>query len=143
MAPGDRFLKHRYDYGKAKLSSGNAFNETTKHMQNEFVEYNQYYMGRPGRRQQVDKIIKYKYPTCVDTTYQREHAKYNTVKVVGNKQTAENFNVEKEHKILNPHDVQLKTTNGDVYQNPGMAPKPQQYPVAPPPRQPYPMKTSN
>ena len=50
MQHGDRFLKHRYDYDKAKLSSGNAFNETTKHLQNEYVEYNQYYMGRPGRR---------------------------------------------------------------------------------------------
>ena len=69
MKDGKKFLKHRYDYDNAKLSSGNAFNVTTKHLQNEYVDYNQYYMGRPGRRAQVDKMIKYKYPKCVDTNY--------------------------------------------------------------------------
>lgn len=60
-------------------------------------------MGRPGRRKIVDKVVRYRYPTCVHTNYQREHRGYNTVKAVGGKTKFEPFNVEKEHKIINPH----------------------------------------
>lgn len=54
----------------------------------------------------VDRAVRYRYPTCVHTNYQREHRGYNTVKAIGGSTKFEPFNVEKEHKIINPHRVE-------------------------------------
>ncbi len=73
-------------------------------------------MGRPGRRQVVDRVVKYKYPSHVGTNYQKDYAKYNSINAPGGQKCGEPFNVEKEHKIINPHDVEKLTINRIDYQ---------------------------
>ena len=99
----DKIVQYRYDYDNAKKTFGNAFNATSKEASVNFVDYNEHFMGWPGWRKMVDMHVRYHYPKCVHTIYQREHWGYNTVKAVGNSHNFEPFNVEKEHKIINPH----------------------------------------
>jgi len=80
------------------------------------MEYHYHHMGRPGRRQVVDRVVKYKYPPNVGTSYQKEYAGYNSIKATGSSSKGEPFNVEKEHKILNPHTVEKLTINRIDYQ---------------------------
>ena len=81
-----------------------------------YMEYHYHHMGRPGRRKIVDRVIKYKYPKQIGTNYQKEHAHYNSSKAVGRNNNGEPFNVEKEHKIINPHNVEKLTVNRIDYQ---------------------------
>lgn len=71
----------------------------------------------------VDKVVRYHYPKCVHTNYQREHRGYNTVKKVGGSTKFEPFNVEKEHKIINPHNVEHVSQNQLTYKGYKVAPK--------------------
>ena len=48
---------YREDYENAKKTVGNAFNASSKEAAINFVEYNEHFMGRPGRRKMVDKHI--------------------------------------------------------------------------------------
>lgn len=57
------------DYDNAKKTVGNAFNASSKEASINFVDYNEHYMGRPGRRKMVDKHVWYHYPKCVHTQY--------------------------------------------------------------------------
>ena len=71
--------------------------------------------GSIGRRTRCnDKFVKYPYPKNLITNYQKEyHNKIGDSSVLKNK---ESFNVEKEHKIINPHNMDMSTTNKVVYQ---------------------------
>ena len=101
----ERKIKHRYDYENAMGSTGDAFFRPDPTSGN-YMEYHYHHLGRPGRRMIVDRVVKYKYPPQIGTNYQKEHANFNSSKAVGRNNTGEPFNVEKEHKIINPHKVE-------------------------------------
>lgn len=111
----DKQVKHRYDYDNALGSTGKAFYQPENSSGN-YMEYHYHHMGRPGRRKIVDRVIKYKYPKQIGTNYQKEHAHFNSTKAVGRNNNGEPWNVEKEHKIINPHDVEKLTINRIDYQ---------------------------
>jgi len=125
-------VRHRYDYNNAMGSTGKAFNQPDPTTGNK-MEYYYHHMGRPGRRQVVDRVVKYKYPPHVGTNYQKEFAQYNSITATGSKNTAEAFNVEKEHKIINPHQVEKLTVNRIDYQPFKVQPKEPKKLKAPPP----------
>ena len=91
----------------------------------------------------VEKVIRYKYPSCVHTNYQREHRGYNTVKGVGGATKFEPWNVEKEHKIIKYPRAETTTQNMRTYKNFKVKPKPAQTPDMPKKELPYPVKTTN
>jgi hypothetical protein len=53
--------------------------------------------------------VKYPYPKAVISNYQKEYFEKN--KSAHRIPPNEGFNVEKEHKIINPHRMDLSTTN--------------------------------
>lgn len=66
-----------------------------------------------GQHRITDRFVKYPYPTGVITNYKKDYNKGNgvgseNVKDVEHRKMA--FNLEKEHKILNPHRMDMKTT---------------------------------
>lgn len=99
-------------------------------------------MGRPGRRKMVDRTIKYKYPSKVGTTYQKEYAQFNSAKNAGQEVKGTNFNVEKEHKIINPHNVEKLTINRIDYQPFTIQPREPKKFKAPSPKQYVALKTA-
>lgn len=122
-------------------STGKAFYQPDALTGNR-MEYHYHHMGRPGRRQVVDRVIKYKYPPQIGTNYQKEHAHFNSTKAVGRQNTGEAFNIEKEHKIINPHNVEKLTINRIDYQPFKVQPRePKKY-RAPSPKQYVPTKTA-
>jgi hypothetical protein len=136
-----RMIKHRYDYDNAMVSTGQAFYEPAPTSGN-YMEYHYHHLGRPGRRQIVDRVVKYKYPPQVGTNYQKDYAKYNSIKTAGAFSKADNFNVEKEHKIINPHKVEKLTINRIDYQPFNIQPRePKKY-KAPAPKKYAPMKSA-
>ncbi len=70
--------------------------------------------GSVGRRTRCsDRFVKYPYPRNLITNYQKEYpSKISQAKVLSEKDA---FNIEKEHKIINPHPMELSTTNKVVY----------------------------
>jgi len=75
----EKQVRHRYDYDNALVSTGKAFYQPDKSTGNR-MEYYYHHMGRPGRRQVVDRVVKYKYPSHVGTSYNKDYAKYNSIK---------------------------------------------------------------
>jgi len=67
-----------------------------------------------GRRNRCsDRFVKYPYPKNVVSNYQKEyHPKMGQAHILSEKDA---FNIEKEHKIINPHRMDLSTTNGTYY----------------------------
>ena len=137
----ERKIKHRYDYENAMCSTGDAFFAPDPTTGN-YMEYHYHHLGRPGRRQIVDKVIKYKYPPQIGTNYQKEHGHFNSAKAVGRNNTGEPFNVEKEHKIINPHKVEKLTINRIDYQPYTIQPREPKKLKAPSPQQYIPAKSS-
>ena len=72
--------------------------------------YNETWRSAHGQRRHVDKFVRYPYPQMMGTQYQREH---HTKPSYADKEA---FNVEKEHKIINPHRMELRTTQRVDYQ---------------------------
>lgn len=136
-----RTIRHRYDYDNAMASTGNAFFAPDPTSGN-YMEYHYHHMGRPGRRQVVDRVVKYKYPSKIGTNYQKEHGHYNSAKAVGRNNTGEPFNVEKEHKIINPHNVEKLTINRIDYQPFTIQPREPKKLKAPSPKQYVALKTA-
>lgn len=99
-------------------------------------------MGRPGRRKMVDRVVRYKYPSKIGTNYQKEHAHFNSAKVAGKEVKGSNFNVEKEHKIINPHNVEKLTVNRTDYQPFTIQPREPKKLKAPSPQKNVAMKSS-
>lgn len=122
-------------------STGKAFFQPDKTSGN-YMEYHYHHMGRPGRRQVVDRVVKYKYPSKIGTNYQKEHAHFNSTKAVGRNNTGEPFNVEKEHKVINPHDVEKLTINRIDYQPFTIQPREPKKLKAPSPKQYAPLASS-
>lgn len=138
------WITHKYDYDNAKMTAGTAFNSSLgREDAKNLVEYNQHFMGRPGRRKMVDKFVRYHYPTCVHTTYHQQHQAHNSSKAVGRKNTGEAFNVEKEHKIINPHHVEGNTQSMITYKPFDVQPKEKRQPDVPKDMPPYPWRTTN
>lgn len=60
-----------------------------------------------------DRFVKYPYPKNLISNYQKEYpSKHGEAHVVKEKEA---FNIEKEHKIINPHKMELSTTNKVAY----------------------------
>ena len=58
--------------------------------------------------------MKYPYPKHVNSNYQKEYpSKLRDAYILSEKDA---FNIEKEHKIINPHKMELSTTNKVAYQ---------------------------
>jgi hypothetical protein len=72
-------IKHRYDYDNAMGSTGQAFFNPDPNSGN-YMEYHYRHLGRPGRRQIVDRVVKYKYPSKIGTNYQKEHGIQASIK---------------------------------------------------------------
>lgn len=69
----------------------------------------------------TDRFVRYPYPKATISYYQKEYQdKINKTKLL-TKEDA--FNLEKETKIINPHRMELSTTNGVNYKNFKVAPK--------------------
>lgn len=64
-----------------------------------------------GKRKITDRFVKYPYPKQMGTTYTKEIKKVQTPR-----KRDEAFNLEKEHKIINPHKMELRTTAKVDYQ---------------------------
>ena len=70
--------------------------------------------GNTRRNRCSDRFVRYPYPKCLNTYYQKEYpGKNGEVKVVKPKDA---FNIEKEHKIINPHPMDMSTTQKTSYQ---------------------------
>ena len=91
----------------------------------------------------VDQVVRYHYPTCVHSTYQREHRGYNSANTAHGQTVFEPFNVEKEHEILNPHRVERVSQAMLTYKGFKCAPKASKPADLPRQRKPFPVKTTN
>lgn len=61
-----------------------------------------------------DRFVKYPYPKSLITNYQKEYyEKKGKGLTVPSKEA---FNIEKEHKIINPHKMEFATTNKSSFQ---------------------------
>jgi hypothetical protein len=57
--------------------------------------------------------VRYPYPKSLITNYQKEYEKkLENTKVLKQKDA---FNIEKEHKVINPHPMDTTTTNKTVF----------------------------
>lgn len=71
--------------------------------------------GYQGSRQTrcVDRFVRYPYPKTLFSNYrQNYHGKLTQTEIKSHKQA---FNLEKESKIINPHKMDLGTTNKTKY----------------------------
>ena len=75
-----------------------------------------------GRRTRVtDKFVRYPYPKTLGSGYQKDFKdKLKSTVVLKN---GEAFNLEKEAKIINPHPMELATTNGKTFKSFEVKPK--------------------
>jgi hypothetical protein len=142
--------RHRYDYDGAVTLKGDEKKTANAEGHAEYqyapphltLFYSYHYMGRPGRRKMVDRVVRYKYPSKIGTNYQKEHAHFNSAKAAGKEVNGNNFNVEKEHKIINPHNVEKLTVNRIDYQPFTIQPREPKKLKAPSPKKIVAMKTS-
>ena len=75
-----------------------------------------------GRRTRcTDKFVRYPYPKTLSSGYQKDFGdKLKKAIVIKN---GEGFNLEKEAKIINPHRMDMGTTNANAYKNFKVIPK--------------------
>ena len=68
----------------------------------------------PKRNRCSDRFVKYPYPKNLISNYQKEYpSKHGTTHMISKEDA---FNIEKEHKIINPHKMELSTTNKVAFQ---------------------------
>ncbi|CDW73089.1 UNKNOWN [Stylonychia lemnae] len=68
---------------------------------------------RKGQHRIIDRFVKYPYPNNIGTNYRKDFNKQNGADsnaVMDKEHRKQAFNLEKEHKIINPHQMDLKTT---------------------------------
>jgi hypothetical protein len=65
---------------------------------------------RTGQHRITDRFVKYPYPNNIITNYKKDYHKGNCENVKDLEHRKMAFNLEKEHKIINPHKMELKTT---------------------------------
>ena len=61
----------------------------------------------------TDRFVKYPYPNSIITNYRKDFHKSSGLEgshVQDKEHRKMAFNLEKEHKIINPHDMDMKTT---------------------------------
>lgn len=63
----------------------------------------------------TDKFVRYPFPTSMCSGYQKDFK--NKLKDTIVLRKGEAFNLEKEAKIINPHRMDLDTTNGSVFKS--------------------------
>jgi hypothetical protein len=63
-----------------------------------------------GQKRIIDRFVKYPYPSNIITNYKKDYAKSHPSAGLFDPSVKEAFNLEKEHKIINPHQMDLKTT---------------------------------
>ena len=69
----------------------------------------------------TDKFVRYPYPKTMCTVQQKEYKdKLKKTQVMKN---GESFNLEKEAKIINPHNMDLATTTGTTFKGHTIKPK--------------------
>ena len=98
-----------YDYKGATRTAGMAFAD--KKYAQPYVEYNWDFMGTAGKRKLTDKIVRYPYPQMMGTSYQKSYPTQGS-----GLKNFEPFNLEKEHRIINPHKMEMRTTNRSDFQ---------------------------
>ena len=64
------------------------------------------------KKRVIDRFVRYPYPSNIITNYQKDYDKLINKKYtsIGAFSPEQAFNLEKEHKILNPHNMDMKTT---------------------------------
>jgi hypothetical protein len=67
---------------------------------------------KPGEKRCRDNFVKYPFPQNVNSNYTKDYLKYKQYKQIS---MQEAFNLEKEHKIINPHKVDCQTVSKDKY----------------------------
>ena len=79
-----------------------------------------------GRKTRVtDKFVRYPYPKTLGSGYQKDFKdKLKSTIVLRN---GESFNLEKEAKIINPHPMELATTNAETFKSFEVKPKQKVY----------------
>eukprot|EP00349_Pseudokeronopsis_sp_Brazil_P007977 CAMPEP_0202964028 /NCGR_PEP_ID=MMETSP1396-20130829/8087_1 /ASSEMBLY_ACC=CAM_ASM_000872 /TAXON_ID= /ORGANISM="Pseudokeronopsis sp., Strain Brazil" /LENGTH=134 /DNA_ID=CAMNT_0049685783 /DNA_START=492 /DNA_END=893 /DNA_ORIENTATION=+ len=63
-----------------------------------------------GQKRIIDRFIKYPYPSNIITQYKKEYRQKEGDMKAGNFTKEQAFNLEKEHKIINPHNMDMHTT---------------------------------
>ena len=71
----------------------------------------------------TDKFVRYPYPRTLLSGYQKDYKDKLRKKDAVVMKNGEAFNLEKEAKIINPHKMDLGTTNGNTYKNFEVIPK--------------------
>lgn len=69
-----------------------------------------------GQKRIVDHFVRYPYPTNIITNYKKEYREKGGKVAAGHYTKEEAFNLEKEHKIINPHGMEKSTTAKSGYQ---------------------------
>jgi len=69
----------------------------------------------------TDKFVRYPFPTTLQSGYQKDFKDKLKKTIVVKK--ADAFNLEKEAKIINPHRMDMNTTNGSTYKSFELKPK--------------------
>ena len=101
-------VHNSYDMGLNRQPGVDAHRTVSSSLsQANYTNYSGHNGGRPSRC--TDRFIQYPYPKCVNTFYQKEyHQKLQKGHLTDKKDA---FNLEKETKIINPHNMELSTTN--------------------------------
>ena len=73
-----------------------------------------------GHKRIIDRFVKYPYPANIITNYKKDYNGYSgSAHRITNEEA---FNLEKEHKIINPHGMDFKTTTRIDYKPFAVAP---------------------
>jgi|JI9StandDraft_1071089.scaffolds.fasta_scaffold338265_1 hypothetical protein len=67
------------------------------------------------RKRQTDRFVKYPYPKAVRSNYKQDY--YDKKEHIKDVMPKEAFNIEKEHKIINNHKMDLNTTVKDNFKD--------------------------
>lgn len=129
QAYNEKQVRHRYDYEKAIALGGSPSHGSSIFPYKRHLSMNTH----PGWD---------KYHSKTGTSYQKDYAAYNSINAAENKTKGENWNIEKEHKIINPHNVEKLTINRIDYQPFTIQPREPKKLKAPSPDHFYPMKSS-
>jgi len=67
---------------------------------------------QPGEKRIRDHYVKYPFPSNVNSNYTKDFKKHNDYHKLDKKG---GFNLEKEHKVINPHNMDLQTVQKDKF----------------------------
>lgn len=111
-----------YDFanqGMRTFASGFSRDRKNNFLINDIVSIGALSTGRKTRC--TDRFVRYPYPKAMNSYYNREYAnKIHQAKILTENDA---FNLEKETKIINPHPMELSTTNKINFQPFKVTPK--------------------